>query len=103
MPLLKALVNKTAAAAPPAKPWGAAPISFPAKVQLPNLTALAQSVHESLSGAVRDAVAASLAAAPGKCPGGLPKVVCAEDACAAAPCGAAQVCVPECGNCTARK
>jgi len=83
--------------------WGLGPIALPAKIQLPNLTALAESVHGTLANAVREAALAHVAVHPDKCPGGKPKVQCMEQVCADKPCGEKQVCVPQCGSCTEYK
>jgi hypothetical protein len=81
------------------------PITLPpGGLQLPNMTALREGVKAQLAQAVRDAVLHSVSVRPMLCPDGRPKVHCSgKDACAGKPCGAAQVCVPECGSCTERK
>ncbi|KAI8463122.1 MAG: hypothetical protein J3K34DRAFT_445146 [Monoraphidium minutum] len=82
---------------------GFGPISLPGKPHLPDLAALAASVREALQGAVRDAIEAAARFAPTKCPDGGALVKCGADSCEAAPCGDAQVCVPDCGSCASHK
>ena len=79
------------------------PISLPGKPVLPNVTALAAGVHESLASAVRDALMHAARVKALKCPDGKAVVGCTESSCDAKPCGKSQVCVPQCGTCSAHK
>jgi hypothetical protein len=77
---------------------------LPAAPHALNLTALLVGVHESLTSSVRDSEMRALLLKPPLCPNSsLPAVQCAESSCDARPCGAAQVCVPECGSCARHK
>lgn len=85
------------------------PVALPAKLQAPDLAALAAGAHESLAAAVHAALRSAAAkAAPGLCAGAKPRVDCGgggdsgEGAVAgAAKHGGCKICVPDCsGNCT---
>lgn len=78
------------------------PVALPPQPQLPDLAAMANTAHDVLRAAVRDALVAK-ARAGGRCPGGKAAAKCAADGCAARPCGPTEICVPECGSCEAFK